>query len=124
MDIFSIYLCIIKTNLNLILPPKLTKLSLGLLKLGQLEWHDIVHTPFTLVNLLLQYSSHFKLYSSCLVSWGCRIHQLLFCRWVRPPPKNKCPGYDAKQSDTEVPVMLALWRMQNTPLLPLFPGLL
>ncbi len=36
---------------------------------------------------------------------------------VRAP--NECPGYDTKQSD---PVMLELWGMQNTPLLPLLTG--
>ena len=43
---------------------------------------------------------------SCPVGWGCRI----------------CPGYDTKQSDGEVPVMLELWRMRSTPSLPLLPG--
>ena len=38
--------------------------------------------------------------------------------------KNPCesPGYDAKQSDDDVPVMLELWGMQSTPSLPLLPG--
>ena len=36
--------------------------------------------------------------------------------------RGKCPGYDAKQSDGEVPVMLELWGMQSTPLLLSFPG--
>ena len=57
----------------------------------------------------------------CLVGWGCRIHWLLLCSGVRPLP-NKYPGYDSKQSDGEVPVMLELWRMLSTPLLPLLPG--
>ena len=26
------------------------------------------------------------------------------------PPPNECPGYDTKQSDGEIPVMLELWR--------------
>ena len=34
---------------------------------------------------------------------------------------NMCPGHDTK-SDGEVPVMLELWGMQSTPLLPLLPG--
>ena len=34
----------------------------------------------------------------------------------------ECPGYDTKQSDHEVPVMLGLWGMQSTPSLPLLPG--
>ena len=41
---------------------------------------------------------------------------------VRPP--NECPGYNTKQFDDEVPVMLELWGMRSTPLLPLLPGLL
>ena len=49
-----------------------------------------------------------------------RIHQLYLCRGV--PPPNECPVYDTKQSDDKAPVMLELWRMQNTPLLPSLPG--
>ena len=35
---------------------------------------------------------------------------------------NECPGYDTKQFDVEAPVMLELWGIWSTPLLPLFPG--
>ena len=42
--------------------------------------------------------------------------------WQDSP--NKCPGYDTKQSDGEVPVMLELWGMLSTPSLPSLPGLL
>ena len=52
---------------------------------------------------------------------GCRILWLHLCRGVRPPP-TKCPGYDTKQSDGEVPVMLELWGIWSTPSLPLLPG--
>ena len=41
--------------------------------------------------------------------------------WQDPPP-NEYPGYDTKQSDSEVPGMLELWGMQRTPSLPLLPG--
>ena len=34
----------------------------------------------------------------------------------------ECPVYDTKQSDGEAPLMLKLWRMWSTPLLPLLPG--
>ena len=57
----------------------------------------------------------------CPVGWGCRIHRLLLCRVVRPPP-NECPGYDTKQSDGEVPAMLELWGMRSTPSLPSLPS--
>ena len=60
--------------------------------------------------------------SSCPVGSGCRIHWLLLCRGVRPPPTNECPDYDTKQSDGEVPVMLELWEMLSTPSLLLLPG--
>ena len=58
----------------------------------------------------------------CPVGWGCRIHRLLLCRGVRLPPAKKCPGYDTKQSDGEVPAMLELWGMRSTFLLPSLPG--
>ena len=37
-------------------------------------------------------------------------------------PPNECPGYDIKQSDGEVLVMLELWGMRSTPSLPSLPG--
>ena len=58
----------------------------------------------------------------CRLGRDCKIHRLFLCRVVRPP--NKCPGYDTKQSDGEVPVILELWGMWSTPLLPSLPGLL
>ena len=35
---------------------------------------------------------------------------------------NKYPGYVTKQSDGKASVMLDLWTMQSTPLLPPFPN--
>ena len=35
---------------------------------------------------------------------------------------KECPGYDMKQSNGEAPVMLELWVMRSTPLLPSLPG--
>ena len=37
----------------------------------------------------------------------------------REDPHNACPGYDTKQSDGEVPVMLELWGIWSTASLPL-----
>ena len=34
---------------------------------------------------------------------------------------NVCPGYNRRQSDGEAPVMLELWGMWSTPLLPSLP---
>ena len=34
---------------------------------------------------------------------------------------NECPGYDTKQSDGELPVIVELLGMQSTPSLPLLP---
>ena len=58
--------------------------------------------------------------SHCPVDWTCRIHRLHICRGVRPT--NESPGYDIKQSDGKVSVMLELWGMQSTPSLPSLPG--
>ena len=57
---------------------------------------------------------------------GCKIHRLVLCRGIRPSP-IECPGYDVKQSDSEIPAMLELWGMRNTSSLPslscpLWPG--
>ena len=38
------------------------------------------------------------------------------------PTPNVCPGYDIKQSDGEIPVMLELWGMPNSPSLPSLLG--
>ena len=35
---------------------------------------------------------------------------------------NECPGYNTKQSDGEISVMLGLWGIRSTPSLPLLPG--
>ena len=51
----------------------------------------------------------------------CRIHQLLLC-WGIKPAHNECSGYYTKQSVGEVQVMLELWGMWSTLLLPSFPG--
>ena len=51
---------------------------------------------------------------------GCKIHQLHLCGEGKHPPE--CPGYDTKQSNGEVPVMLELWGIRSTPSLPLLPG--
>ena len=40
---------------------------------------------------------------------------------MRTPP-NECPGYDTKQSDGEVPLMLELWGMRSKPSLQSLPG--
>ena len=43
---------------------------------------------------------------------GCWVHWLHPCRQERPTP-NKCPAYDPKQSDGEVPVMPEHWGMRR-----------
>ena len=58
----------------------------------------------------------------CPVGWGCRIHRLLLCQGLSPPPQRVSWIYDTKQSDGEVPAMLELWGMWSTLLLPLLPS--
>ena len=42
---------------------------------------------------------------------------------VSPPlPRNECPGYDTKQNDGEVPVMVEFYGMRATPSWPSLPG--
>ena len=50
------------------------------------------------------------------------IFPMMICKGL--PPPQRVSLYDTKQSDEEVPVMLELWGMQNTSLLPSLPGFL
>ena len=79
---------------------------------------------FSFLSLIYITQQQLELWSHnlCPVGWGCRMHQPHLCRMVRPAPSNECLGYDAKQSDGEVPIMLELWEMQSIPLLPSLPG--
>ena len=54
------------------------------------------------------------------VGWGRRIHRLHLRRGENFP--DKFPEYDIKLSDGDAPLMIELWRMQSTRLLPLFLG--
>ena len=67
---------------------------------------------------------HWSLSDTSPFGWGSRIHRLHLCREVSPPPANDCPGYDTKQSDGEVPMMLELCGIRSTSSLPMLPGLL
>ena len=79
----------------------------------------VLYKPICIKNVLSLY---------CPVSLGCRIHRLHLWK-VLKHPTNECSGYDTKQSDREVPVMLELWEMWITSSLPslsgpLWPGVL
>ena len=71
-------------------------------------WRVRLHT---LIYVLVEVSGPWP----CPVGGGCRIHRLHRYRGARHP-------YDTKQSDGEVPVMLELWGMRNTPSLPVLQG--
>ena len=71
---------------------------------------------------IAKYNKKFNYTSVCPVGWDCRIRRLLLYRGLRPPPPNESAGYDTKQSDGEVPVMLELWGMQSTSSLPMIQG--
>ena len=64
--------------------------------------------------------SNAKSYLYSLVCRDCIIYRLHLCRGIRPSP-NKCPRYDIKLFDVEVPA-LDIWRMWSTSSLPLLPG--
>ena len=66
---------------------------------------------------LLWFTDH----SICPIGCDCGIHWLLLYRGERPLP-NECSGYDTKQSDGEVSVILELWGMQIAPSSPSLPG--
>ena len=66
--------------------------------------------------------SHYIKMTDRPVGWGCRIYRRHLCRRVRHP--QRMSGYDTKQSDGEVSVMLDVWGIRSTPSLPSLPGLL
>ena len=74
-----------------------------------------ITVTFLLHSLFFQFSR-----KVCLVSWGCRIYWLHLCRGVRLP-RHECPGYDTKQSDGEVPVMLELLGNVEHPFITIAP---
>ena len=82
--------------------------------------HTHTHTHIYIYNSILSFLSFQNLF--CPVGRGCRIHRLHLCRRIRGPHSNEGPGYDTKQSDGEVPVMLELCGIRSTPSLPLLPG--
>ena len=58
----------------------------------------------------------------CPVSWGCRIHKTAPLQRGKTPSPNEFPGYDTKQSEGDLPVILGLWGIRSIPSLPLLPG--
>ena len=54
------------------------------------------------------------------VGWGFRIHRLH--PWGGVNLHNECPGYDTKQFDDKVLVILELWGMRSNPSLSSLPG--
>ena len=63
-------------------------------------WYLSSETIKFLKSYIISQKYYFTFYP---VSWGCRIHQLHFCRKLRLP--KKCPGYDIKPLDSESPVL-------------------
>ena len=62
-------------------------------------------------------------FSNGLSNWlGRQNTPTAYLQRGKAPPHNVCAGYDTKQSDDEVPVMLELWGMRSTSSLPLLPG--
>ena len=65
--------------------------------------------------------THTYIYIYIYIYTHTHTHRLLLCSWVRAHP-NECPRYNTKHSDDEVSVILELWGMWSTHLLPSLPG--
>ena len=59
----------------------------------------------------------FSYFLFCPVDWSSIRHTT-----TTTTTTNECPGYNTKQSDGEIPVMLELWGMRGTTLPPSLPG--
>ena len=85
---------------------------------GELISSVLLWSPFHTNELVLDVG----LKQLCTDTVGSRIHQMHLRRRVRhPTTTNECPGYNTKQSNGEVPVILELWGMRSTPSLPSLP---
>ena len=101
--------------------------SIALTKKKENKWH---HKTTNLLILSAEFKSSKRCNIVCkkwkcgfLVGWDYRIYRLHLCRGVRRSTlTNECLGYDTKQSDGEVPVMVELWGMQSTLSLRSLPG--
>ena len=81
----------------------------------------IVRTKQIIMKFKKQFLFFFLFSFLCPVVWACRIHWTAPLQRGKTPP-NECPGYDTKQSDCEVPVILGPWVIRSPPSLPLLPG--
>ena len=64
-----------------------------------------------------------NLFSSNSMAQSARAVEYTDCIYVEGyDSPNECLGYNTKQSDSEVPVMLDLWGMSSDPALQSFPG--
>ena len=92
------------------------------LSMDQIELNCILMLNQTKQNLRNLIPSMMTLtYYTCPVGWGCRIHRLLLCRGVRPPPMSVL-DLTLNNLYGEVPVILELWGIRCTPSLLLLPG--
>ena len=70
------------------------------------------------------FSSYLKSFALHRFYWSFLFcHAYLHVTYNSSRSINECPGYDTKQSDGEVPVMLEPWGIQSSSSLPLLPGL-
>ena len=75
-------------------------------------------------NIEIQNPEYFVYLLSHFICWPCRLelqNTPTTSLQRDKTPATKCFGYDTKQSDDEAPVMLELWGMWSTPLLPSLP---
>ena len=63
-----------------------------------------------------------KIISQIALSAGAVEYTDCFSTERLEPHLNECLGYDTKQSDGEIPVMLELWGKWSTTSLPSLPG--
>ena len=104
----------------------LSRMHFSLTSLNYLKIEQICLFTFTTITSVPNWLQKFHHTQTWPISWSCRILWLHLCIGKTPTHTHthttECPWYDTKQSDGEVSIMLQLWGMRNTPLLPLLPG--
>ena len=88
---------------------------------GVTSWQTRTVEHWTFRTKHLYKMSMWSNWSICPICWDSRIHRLYLCRGVRLRPTSVLI-MTLNNLISEVPIMLELWGMRVTPLLPSLPG--
>ena len=115
--VFRYWLCL-RNTMSFI--PKIYQKSRGTSHFTTLDYKDIKRNTMAMLHIIkrgiLEELSLIEIAQSVVAV------KYIDCFSAKKIPSNEYPGYDTKQSDIEVPVMVELWEMYSTLSLTSLPG--